>query len=90
METNLISEDNLPKNESARIAVERARKIVRENNEMILRLKSASNIESPREKEEIFIDAENFVYEDSHAFELYKIRSNNSVRDFFKGIFGVH
>lgn len=87
---NLNTEDFLPKYEPARIAVERARKIVKDNNEMIARMKSDSNIE------ETFIEfdsnsaAENFSHDDSYAFDLYKIKSSGGVRDFIKDIFGVH
>ena len=80
----------LPKYESARIAVERARKIVKDNNEMISRLKSESNIEYSCEYTTFVEEAENFSHNDSYAFDLYKIKSSNGVKDFIKNIFGVH
>ena len=80
----------LPKYESARIAVERARKIVKDNNEMILRLKSEANLENACEFGSFSEEAENFTHNDSYAFDLYKIKSSNGVKDFIKNIFGVH
>lgn len=82
-------EQFLPKYESARIAVERARAIVRENNEMISRLKNESNIEENTDHNPFF-EAENFSPDDSYSFDLYKIKSTNGITDFFKDIFGVH
>lgn len=91
METeNTISKEFLPKYESARIAVERARQIVKDNNEMVAKLKSESNIPEETEGFDLFMSAENFSHHDSYAFDLYKIKSSNSVRDFIKDIFGVH
>jgi ATP-dependent protease HslVU (ClpYQ) ATPase subunit len=78
--------DFIPKNESARIAVERARSIVKKNNAMINTLKKAANIESC--EIDTFSVASNFSCEDSYAFDLYKIKSNNGITDFFKDIFG--
>lgn len=84
---NLNTEhDFVPKVESARIAVERARQIVKDNNEMISRLKEESNIEA--REDELFLEAANFSHEDSYAFDLYKIKSTNGVTDFIKDIFG--
>ena len=68
------------------MAVEKARRIVKENNEMILKLKEDSNIQP--EEDDTFIEASNFSYEDSYAFDLYKIKSRSGFRDFFKDIFG--
>lgn len=82
-----LGQSFIPKNETARIAVERARKIVRENHEMIVKLKDDSNIEQPAE--DTFSEASNFSYEDSYAFDLYKIKSTNGITDFFKDIFGT-
>jgi hypothetical protein len=79
----------LPKYESARIAVERARAIVRDNNEMIARLKNESNIDENIDNNP-FYEAENFSPDNSYAFDLYKIKSTNGITDFFKDIFGVH
>ncbi len=87
---NLNTEDFLPKYEPARIAVERARKIVKENNEMIARMKSESNIEDSDVEFDPSLRAENFSHNDSYAFDLYKIKSSGGVRDFIKDIFGVH
>lgn len=85
-----MSDQNfLPKYELARIAVERARAIVRENNEMISRLKLESNIEEDDCLQGTLPEAENFSPDDSYSFDLYKIRSNNGISDFFKDIFGV-
>lgn len=80
----------LPKYESARIAVERARQIVKENNEMISRLKSESNIPDLEMELDANLEAENFSHSDSYAFDLYKIKSARNVKDFIKDMFGVH
>ena len=80
----------LPKYESARIAVERARQIVKDNNQMISKLKSDSKIENSNPDYDPFCEAENFSHNDSYAFELYKIKSSNGIKDFIKNIFGVH
>lgn len=85
---NSEQEQFLPKYESARIAVERARAIVRDNNEMITRLKNESNIEENSD-DNPSLDAENFSPDDSYSFDLYKIKSTNGITDFFKDIFGV-
>lgn len=77
-----------PKNENARIAVERAREIVKENNKIITKLKEESNIQA--EEADTISEAEKFSYEDSYAFDLYKIKSTNGIGDFFKDIFGGH
>lgn len=77
----------LPKTESARIAVERARKIVKVNHEMIVKLKEDSNIGA--NEDDTFSEASNFSCEDSYAFDLYKIKSSNGFSDFFKDIFGT-
>lgn len=79
--------DFIPKNDTARLAVEKARRIVKENNEMIIKLKEDSNILAG--KVDTFSEASNFSYEDSYAFDLYKIKSSNGISDFFKDIFGV-
>ena len=86
---NVNSQEFLPKYEAARIAVERARQIVKDNNDMISRLKSESNIDEDSEFDP-YQEAENFSHNDSYAFDLYKIKSSNGVRDFIKNIFGVH
>jgi len=86
---NVTSQEFLPKYEAARIAVERARQIVKDNNDMISKLKSESNIEEDAEFDP-FGEAENFSHNDSYAFDLYKIKSSNGVKDFIKNIFGVH
>lgn len=82
------TETFIPKYETARIAVERARARIKENNEMISRLKSEANIEHD-DADSPFSEAENFSPDDSHAFDLYKIKSTNGITDFFKDIFGV-
>lgn len=82
--------DFLPSYEPARLAVERARKIVKDNNEMVSRIKSESNIEDSKTDDDILMEAQNFSYDDSNSFDLYKIKSNNEVQDFIKNIFGVH
>lgn len=89
MDTENVNSEFLPKYESARIAVERARQIVKENNEMISRIKSDANIEEAQDFDP-FSDAQNFSHEDSYAFELYKIKSTNGIKDFIKDVFGVH
>lgn len=90
-QNSMGTEDFLPRNESARLAVERARRIVRENDEMVSRLKLESNIEEKLpESNDFFTEVEKEKFNSAHAFEMYKIRSNNAVKDFFKGIFGVH
>jgi len=82
-----FEKDFVPKSEMARIAVERARRIVKENNEMIIKLKEDSNISI--EDDDHFGEASSFSFEDSYSFELYKIKSNNGITDFFKDIFGA-
>jgi hypothetical protein len=89
MAEKMDSHEFLPKYESARIAVERARQIVKENNEMISKIKSESMISEPGQDEDLFLEAENFSHHDSYAFDLYKIKSSNGVKDFIKDIFGV-
>lgn len=86
---HVTSQEFLPKYEAARIAVERARQIVKDNNDMISKLKSESNIDEDSGLDP-FLDAENFSHSDSYAFDLYKIKSSNGVKDFIKNIFGVH
>ncbi len=54
---------------------------------MILKLKEDSNIQP--DEDDTFIEASNFSYEDSYAFDLYKIKSRSGFRDFFKDIFGA-
>jgi len=81
-----MSYEFLPKQESARLAVERARKIVKENNEMIAKLKEESNIQV--QELDTFSEVSNFSHEDSYAFDLYKIKSTNGFAEFFKDIFG--
>ena len=88
LDTDNISTEFLPKYESARVAVERARQIVKDNNEMISKIKSDANIES--DDFDPWTSAENFSYEDSYAFDLYKIKSSNGIKDFIKDVFGVH
>ena len=78
----------LPKYETARIAVERARARIKENNEMISRIKSEANI-CDEDADNTLTEAENFSPDTSHAFDLYKIKSTNGISDFFKDIFGV-
>ena len=89
MDIESISTEFLPKYESARLAVERARQIVKENNEMISKIKSDANIELET-KFDPFTEAEIISYEDSYAFDLYKIKTNNGIKDFIKDVFGVH
>jgi hypothetical protein len=84
-----LNQEFLPKHGQARLAVERARQIVKDNNEMISRMKSESNIENPT-LDDLFLEAQNFSHEDSNAFDLYKIKSSNEIADFIKNIFGVH
>ncbi|MDD4973959.1 MAG: hypothetical protein PHY93_06390 [Bacteriovorax sp.] len=79
--------DFVPKNDMARLAVEKARRIVKENNEMIIKLKEDSNIALV--EVDTFSEASNFSCEDSYAFDLYKIKSSNGFSDFFKDIFGA-
>lgn len=80
----------MPQNPRARLAVERARAKVKQNNEMIEQIKAESNVAINTKSETVFIEAQDFKVDDSHMFELYKIRSNNIVKDFFKGVFGIH
>jgi hypothetical protein len=82
--------DFLPKFETARSAVLRARQIVKENNEMISKIKSDANIVESGADYSSFQEAESFSYQDSYAFDLYKIKSTNGIKDFIKDIFGVH
>jgi hypothetical protein len=85
-----LNQEFLPSYEPARYAVERARRIVKENNLMISRMKSESNIEAESSDSDTFLEAENFSLNDSYAFDLYKIKSSNDLADFIKNIFGVH
>jgi hypothetical protein len=89
MADQMESNEFLPNYETARIAVERARQIVKENNEMISKIKSESMISEPDLSENYLLEAENFSHHDSYAFDLYKIKSSNGVKDFIKDIFGV-
>ncbi|MBC7428354.1 MAG: DNA-directed RNA polymerase subunit omega [Bacteriovorax sp.] len=90
MNTENVSTDFLPKYEAARIAVERARQIVKENNEMISKMKSDADITDQVADYDPFLEAESFSHQDSYAFDLYKIKSTNGIKDFIKDIFGVH
>lgn len=89
MNIDNLSTEFLPKYESARIAVERARQIVKENNEMISKIKSDANINQGVDFDPS-LEAESFSHQDSYAFDLYKIKSTNGIKDFIKDIFGVH
>jgi len=80
----------LPSSERARIAVERARQIVKDNNEMVSRIKSEANIADESADYDELMEAQNISYDDSYGFDLYKIKSSNEVKDFIKNIFGVH
>lgn len=80
----------MPQNPRARLAVERARAKVKQNNEMIEQIKVQSNVAVNEKAETVFIEAQNFKVDDSHMFELYKIRSSNIVKDFVKGVLGIH
>lgn len=88
MNSENISTEFLPKYESARLAVERARQIVKDNNEMVSKIKSDANIEAV--ESDPWALAENFSYEDSYAFDLHKIKTNHGIKDFIKDVFGVH
>lgn len=90
MSIEIANTDFLPNYESARIAVERARQIVKENNEIILKIKSESNISDLNLDYDFSTEAEHFSHEDTHVFDLYKIKSKNGIKDFFKDVFGVH
>ncbi|MBC7713705.1 MAG: DNA-directed RNA polymerase subunit omega [Rhizobacter sp.] len=90
MNTENVNADFLPKYETARIAVERARQIVKENNEMISKLKSDDDISDGSGDYDAFLEAESFSHQDSYAFDLYKIKSTNGIKDFIKDVFGVH
>ena len=79
--------DFVPKNDIARIAVEKARKIVKDNDEMIIKIKNEANIQA--NKVDTFSEVANFSYEDSYAFDLYKIKSKVGISEFIKDIFGV-
>jgi hypothetical protein len=87
---NESTQDFLPTYGPARVAVERARQIVKENKEMISRLKLDSNIEDYSDESDPFVDTENFSANETYGFDLHKIKSSNEVKDFFKNIFGVH
>ncbi len=78
--------DFLPKNETARVAVERARRIVKENHNMVIKLKEDSNIQT--KEYDSFSEAACFSHEDSHSFDLHKIKSTHKISDFFKEVFG--
>jgi hypothetical protein len=79
--------DFVPGNDIGKAAVEKARRIVKENNEMIIKLKEDANISCL--EVDTFSEASNFSYEDSYAFDLHKIKSSNGFNNFFKDIFGV-
>lgn len=83
-----VQQDILPTYEPARLAVERARKIIKENNEAISRLKQQSNIVD--NQTDPFAEVSNFSQEDSYSFELYKIKSSGGITDFIKDLFSIH
>ena len=90
MDTENVNTEFLPKFEAARIAVNRARQIVKENNEMISKMKSDNDIYDSNADYDPFLEAENFSHQDSYAFDLYKIKSSTGIKDFIKDMLGVH
>ncbi len=89
MDIENVNAEFLPKYETARSAVLRARQIVKDNNEMISKIKSDANIKEVKAFDQ-FLEVQNFSHEDSYAFDLYKIKSTNNIREFIKDVFGVH
>ncbi|NOT80123.1 MAG: hypothetical protein HOP07_14095 [Bacteriovoracaceae bacterium] len=90
MQDSLPSQEFIPTNENARIAVERARRTVKYNNEMIAELKAQSNLQSSSEADEAFKNAENFSFDGPYAFHRTKIKSSSGLKDFLSDVFGVH
>lgn len=79
---NGSTEDFLPKHELARVAVERARQIVKDNNAMIAQLKLDAQIADDEFTEDVqgpLQDAENFSYLDSHVLDFKRISSHSQI-----------
>ena len=86
------ADEYIPNSEAGRIAVERARRIVKRNNDMIKALKAESQIhiqESPLLLQELE-EAENFSFEGPYSFHTTKIKSSNGIKEFILDIFGAH
>ena len=88
--TNANTEEHLPSHEGARLAVEKARKIVKLNNEMVLKLKEDSCIPLSSEEDDPFVQYESLSYEKTYTFHSNKIKSQLGMSDFIKDLFGVH
>ena len=89
-ETETTIHEHLPKQESARIAVERAREIVRNNNEWVQQLKQDSCIPENRDECDPFHLSETISFEKTYTFNSNKIKSSLGFSDFVKDLFGVH
>lgn len=90
METKSFIHDNLPKHESARLAVERAREIVKNNNNLVQQLKQDSCIPDQEEDSDPFFHSERISFEKSYTFSSNKIKSSIGFSDFVKDLFGVN
>jgi len=80
-----LNDEFLPRNEQARLAVLRARDIVKRNNQLIHKLKLDENLEA--EIEEEYTNDEIFSEEDSYTFDLYKIKSNKGLGELVRDLF---
>lgn len=76
------AEEDLPRNEIARLAVLRSREIVRRNNLYISKIKQDSNIKN----EHITQENIHFSNKDPYAFALYKIKSKMTFKELIKEI----
>jgi hypothetical protein len=90
MKVETENTDFLPRNETARLAVERARQTVRNNNEMISRIKEESNIIDSNVDSNPTYWTEYFSFEDSYTADLYKIKASTGIKELIKDMFGVH
>jgi hypothetical protein len=80
-------DSSLPRNESARLAVLKARDIVRRNNEFIHKIKLESNIYRENDQKELNVDL--FFNEGTYAFDQSKIKSKNNISELVKDVLGI-
>ncbi len=82
------SPEFLPRHSNARLAVERARETVRENNEYVGNLKFESELISEFELESALNATEAFEFDDDgdSEFDLSKIRTSDGFSDIFREI----
>ncbi len=90
LEKELSIHEHLPKHETARIAVERARQIVKSNNEWVQQLKQDSCIPENAGEGDPFYQSETISFEKTYTFNSNKIKSTLGFSDFVKDLFGVH